>query len=56
VVSTKGDDASRTTGQIYHSIISFVMLQIIGLGLVMTFPTLVTWLPSMMIGEVAPTW
>jgi len=47
---------SITMGQIYRSIIPFIILQIIGLGLVMAFPMLATWLPSMMIGGVAPTW
>jgi len=47
---------SITMGQIYRSIIPFIILQIIGLGLVMVFPMLATWLPSMMIGGVAPTW
>jgi len=47
---------SITMGQIYRSIIPFVILQIIGLALVMVFPALATWLPSTMIGGVAPTW
>ena len=47
---------SITMGQIYRSIIPFIILQIIGLGLVMVFPMLATWLPSMMIGGIAPTW
>jgi len=45
-----------TTGQIYRSAIPFVILQIIGLGLIMAFPQLALWLPSQMIKGVAPTW
>ena len=40
---------SITMGQIYRSVIPFVILQIIGLGLVMAFPQLALWLPSLMI-------
>lgn len=47
---------SITTGQIYRSIIPFIILQIIGLSLVMIFPQLALWLPGMMIGKAAPTW
>ncbi len=47
---------SITMGQIYRSIIPFVILQIIGLGLVMAFPQLALWLPSLMFGEAAPAW
>jgi len=32
--------------QIYRGIIPFVMLQLIGLGLVMNFPQLAMWLPN----------
>lgn len=35
-----------TMGHIYRGIIPFVILQIIGLALVMAFPALATWLPS----------
>jgi len=40
---------SITMGQIYRSIIPFVILQIIGLGIVMVFPQLALWLPSLML-------
>jgi len=40
---------SITMGQIYRSIIPFVILQIIGLSLVMAFPQLALWLPGLMI-------
>ncbi|MBA7629856.1 C4-dicarboxylate TRAP transporter large permease protein DctM [subsurface metagenome] len=45
-----------TMGQIYRSIIPFVILQIIGLILVMVFPQLALWLPSLMLGAAAPAW
>jgi TRAP-type mannitol/chloroaromatic compound transport system permease large subunit len=32
--------------QIYRGIIPFVMLQLVGLGLVMSFPQLAMWLPG----------
>lgn len=38
-----------TMGDIYKSIIPFVLLMMVGLGLVIAFPQLVLWLPSMMI-------
>lgn len=38
-----------TMGDIYRSIIPFVLLQAIGLALVMIFPQLALWLPSLMI-------
>jgi tripartite ATP-independent transporter DctM subunit len=38
-----------TMGDIYRSIIPFVILQAIGLGLCMVFPQIVLWLPNMMI-------
>lgn len=40
---------SITMGQIYRSVIPFVILQVIGLGLVMAFPQLALWLPTLMI-------
>ncbi|MGD2125687.1 MAG: TRAP transporter large permease subunit [Desulfobacteraceae bacterium] len=35
-----------TTGHIYRGIIPFVTIQLIGLALIIAFPELVTWLPS----------
>jgi tripartite ATP-independent transporter DctM subunit len=35
-----------TTGDIYRGIIPFVILQVIGLGIVAAFPILATWLPK----------
>jgi tripartite ATP-independent transporter DctM subunit len=40
-----------TMGDIYRSIIPFVILQIIGLIICMIFPSIITWLPNMMLGE-----
>jgi tripartite ATP-independent transporter DctM subunit len=37
-----------TMGDIYRSVIPFVILQAIGLGLCMIFPDIILWLPSMM--------
>jgi tripartite ATP-independent transporter DctM subunit len=37
-----------TMGDIYRSVIPFVLLQAIGLGLCMVFPDIILWLPSMM--------
>jgi tripartite ATP-independent transporter DctM subunit len=37
-----------TMGDIYRSVIPFVMLQAIGLALCMIFPQLILWLPNMM--------
>jgi tripartite ATP-independent transporter DctM subunit len=34
-----------TTGQIYRGIVPFVVLQVIGLGIVALFPQIATWLP-----------
>ncbi len=36
-----------TTGHIYRGIIPFVLIQIVGLTLVATFPSLATWLPRL---------
>jgi len=38
-----------TTGHIYRGVFPFVVLQIIGLGLCMIFPKLITFLPTLMI-------
>jgi len=40
-----------TTGHIYRGIIPFVVLQVLGLGLVALYPGLVTWLPSVLFGK-----
>ncbi len=37
-----------TMGDIYRSVIPFVLLQALGLGLCMLFPEIVLWLPSLM--------
>ncbi len=37
-----------TMGDIYRSIIPFVLLQALGLGLCMLFPQIILWLPSLM--------
>jgi tripartite ATP-independent transporter DctM subunit len=37
---------SITTGQIYRGIIPFVVLQLIGLGMLWAYPGLATWLPK----------
>ena len=39
-----------TTGHIYRGIIPFVLFQLIGLGIVVFFPKLATWLPSLVYG------
>ena len=39
-------DSGITLGDIYRSVIPFVLLLIVGLGIVMLFPQLATWLPS----------
>jgi len=39
-----------TMGDVYRSIVPFLILQMIGLVIVMLFPALATWLPSMMLG------
>ncbi|WP_170985158.1 TRAP transporter large permease subunit [Roseomonas sp. AR75] len=36
------------TGDIYRGVIPFVLLQLLALGLVMTFPALATWLPGVL--------
>ncbi len=42
--------ASVTTGQIYRGVMPFVGLQLLGLGIVMAFPALATWLPNLIYG------
>jgi tripartite ATP-independent transporter DctM subunit len=39
--------ASVTTGMIYKGVIPFVILQLIGLGILFFFPDLITWLPNL---------
>ena len=39
-----------TTGHIYRGIIPFVLFQLIGLAIVVFFPTLATWLPDLVFG------
>lgn len=39
------------TGQIYKGIIPFVLLQLFGMGMVIIFPELATWLPSVVFGD-----
>ena len=39
-----------TTGHIYRGIIPFVLFQLIGLGIVVFFPELATWLPKLVFG------
>jgi tripartite ATP-independent transporter DctM subunit len=39
-----------STGHIYRGIIPFVIFQLIGLSLVVSFPTLATWLPRLVFG------
>jgi TRAP-type mannitol/chloroaromatic compound transport system permease large subunit len=38
-----------TTGQIYRGVVPFVALQLLGPLLVMLFPSLVTWLPNVLL-------
>ena len=39
---------SITTMDIYRGIIPFVVIQLVGLALIATFPALATWLPSVL--------
>jgi TRAP-type mannitol/chloroaromatic compound transport system permease large subunit len=39
---------SVTTGAIYRGIVPFVIIQLVGLGLIALFPSLATWLPSVL--------
>jgi tripartite ATP-independent transporter DctM subunit len=39
------------TGQIYKGIIPFVLLQLFGMGLVIAFPEMATWLPSVVFSD-----
>jgi TRAP-type mannitol/chloroaromatic compound transport system permease large subunit len=38
-----------TTGHIYRGIIPFVIIQLVGLALVASFPALATWLPRVVL-------
>ncbi len=40
--------AGVTTGAIYRGIIPFVIIQLVGLGLIALFPALATWLPGVL--------
>ena len=39
-----------TTAHIYRGIIPFVLLQILGMGAIILFPKLATWLPKVVFG------
>lgn len=43
--------ASLTTGMIYRGAAPFVVLQLIGLAIVLSFPDLATWLPARVFGN-----
>lgn len=43
--------ASVTTGMLYRGSAPFVVLQLIGLGIVIAFPELATWLPAQVFGN-----
>jgi len=45
----KGAAPHIPMGEIYRSVVPFIMLQIIGLALCIVFPPLAVWLPSIMI-------
>jgi tripartite ATP-independent transporter DctM subunit len=40
-----------TMGDIYKGILPFVLIQLIGLGLMIAFPAIITWLPSIFFGN-----
>jgi len=40
---------SITIRHMYAGVVPFIVLQIVTLGIVMAFPVLVTWLPSVML-------
>ena len=40
-----------TMGDVYRGIIPFVIIQLIGLGVLMYFPEIITWLPEMFFGN-----
>ena len=37
-----------TTGHIYRGVIPFIIIQVIGLGLLWVFPSIVTFLPHLL--------
>ena len=39
-----------TMGDVYRGIIPFVAIQVAGLAIMMTFPEIITWLPSVFFG------
>ena len=41
---------SISTGDIYRSVVPFVVIQLMAIGIVMAFPALATWLPSALFG------
>ena len=43
--------ASVTTGQIYRGVVPFVALQVVAIGVLMTFPSWSTWLPRWVFGR-----
>ena len=43
--------SSVTTGQIYRGVVPFVALQVVALGVLMTYPELSTWLPRWVFGR-----
>jgi TRAP-type mannitol/chloroaromatic compound transport system permease large subunit len=40
-----------TMGDVYKGILPFVLIQIIGLALMITYPQLITWLPDLVFGR-----
>ena len=38
-------------GHLYRGVIPFVLLQLLGIGILFLFPDLVTWLPELMYGS-----
>jgi len=38
-------------GEIYKGILPFVAIQLIGLGLMISFPEIITWLPDLIFGR-----
>ena len=43
--------ATIATSQIYKGVAPFILIQLIGLGLLATWPTLATWLPTLVYGQ-----
>lgn len=40
-----------TLGDIYKGVIPFIMIQLLGLGLILAYPALVNWFPAMVYGQ-----